>query len=253
MAAAWRLALSLVTLRNEINAAAPRRSRGSDGSIGNLEHQARCSRHNPNRDGVVTAIDVTHDPAGGMDVHALADRLVADPHPQLAYVISRGRIASRATGWRWHAYTGSNPHNVHAHFAVGTGPDCDPVGPYDSTAPWGLTEEDDMFNADTLLAALNDPRVEARLRQMTQAELDEATTMGNLSFSASFRNLVEIARALVNKFNALSAQDPVDIDVDEAELAGLMLPHLLEVLAPEQLAQAIPASVRAELARALAE
>lgn len=246
---AWRLARSLVTFRNEVNAAAPGRSRVSDGTIGDEAHQDRCSRHNPNRAGVVTALDITHDPAGGMDVHALADRLVEDPHPELAYVISRSRIASRATGWRWHAYTGSNPHKIHAHIAVGTGPDCDPTGPYDSTAPWGVAEliGDDDMDATQFLAILNDPRVEARLRQMTQAELDEATTFGNLSFSASFHNLVNVSRATLNALNALAARDAQGepVDVDEAALAREILPALIEVLGPT--------AVRAELARALAE
>ena len=57
----WRLAGSLVTLRNEINAAYPGRSKVSDGSIGDTSHSARVSDHNPDAGGVVRAIDVTQD------------------------------------------------------------------------------------------------------------------------------------------------------------------------------------------------
>ena len=135
---AWRLAKSLVTLRGEVNAWAPNRSKASDGTIGDPAHASRPSRHNPNRYGVVTALDITHDPAGGCDVHALARRLVRAPHPELAYVISNRQISARSGGWAWRAYTGTNPHTVHAHFAVGVGPDSDPAPPYDSTAPWGV-------------------------------------------------------------------------------------------------------------------
>lgn len=134
----WRIARSLSTLRTEINAWAPNRSRISDGTIGDPAHQARASRHNPNRHGVVTALDITHDPKGGCDIHALARRLVKTPHPELEYVISDGQIAKRRTGFKWERYTGSNPHTRHAHFAVGRGTDADPQPPYDSTQPWGV-------------------------------------------------------------------------------------------------------------------
>lgn len=133
-----RLAVSLVTLRAEANALAPKRSKASDGWIGDAAHRARASRHNPNSSGVVTALDLTHDPAHGFDAHAVAERVRRDPHPELAYVISRGRFAGRSTGWRWHVYTGSNSHTAHAHFGVGVGPDSNPVGPYDSRSSWGI-------------------------------------------------------------------------------------------------------------------
>ncbi len=79
----WRLAYSLTTLRAECNAAAPNRRKHNDGDIGDAAHASRVSRHNPYR-GVVTALDITHDPARGMDVHALVRRMTAggrSPHP----------------------------------------------------------------------------------------------------------------------------------------------------------------------------
>lgn len=142
---AWRLAKSLVQLRSEFDAAFPGRSKRSDGTIGDAAHRSRASRHNPNRYGVVTALDITHDPASGCDVHRLARQLVRDPHPELAYVISNAQVASRSRGFVWRTYTGSNPHTLHAHFAVGVGPDSDPMPPYDSTQPWGISQEDDVF------------------------------------------------------------------------------------------------------------
>jgi hypothetical protein len=150
---AWRLAESLVVLRNQIDAMAPRRSKASDGTIGDAAHGSRCSRHNPNDFGVVTALDITHDPARGCDIHAIADHVRRFPHPELSYLISLGRIAGRSTGWAWHRYTGSNPHNIHVHFGVGQGSDCDPQPPYDSPAPWNIgvwipPPEDDMNIAE---------------------------------------------------------------------------------------------------------
>lgn len=136
---AHRLANSLVRLRSEIDALAPNRSRRSDGWIGDAAHLSRASRHNPNRAGVVTALDLTHDPGGGCDIHAIAERIRQRPHPNLAYIISNRRIASKSTGWRWHTYTGSNPHSIHVHFGVGVGSDSDPGPPYDDTKSWGIS------------------------------------------------------------------------------------------------------------------
>jgi hypothetical protein len=134
----WRLATSLVTLRDQIDRTAPDRRRDSDGTIGDKSHRDRPSRHNPNDFDVVCALDVTDDAAHGCPIHVIADRIRTDPHPELAYVISNGRIASRKTGWAWHQYTGANPHKRHAHFAVGVGPDGEPRPPYDSAQRWNI-------------------------------------------------------------------------------------------------------------------
>ena len=142
--AAWRVAGALIQLRNEINALAPNRSKASDGTVGDLEHRERSSRHNPNAAGVVTAFDCTDDPANGCSIHAIAEQLLAkakagQTNPAFEYVVSNGRIASRSSKWEWQKYTGKNPHTHHVHFAVGRGPDKAPGEPYDDTTPWGLS------------------------------------------------------------------------------------------------------------------
>lgn len=137
MARSWRPARSLDTLSDEIDDSAPRRSKVSDGTIGDLAHSQRDSDHNPNGSGVVRAKDFTHDPGGGLDCNVLAEFLAArlGKHPAFgagAYIIWRGRIISTnrlSEGWR--RYTGSNKHNHHLHLSVGT-------SGYDSTAPFGL-------------------------------------------------------------------------------------------------------------------
>lgn len=138
MASDWRLAKSLETLRKECNAAAPNRSKRNDGTIGDRAHQLRDSRHNPNKDKVVTAWDLTHDPENGMNAHKLARELTKNPHPDLYYIISNRGAAYRKTGWKWGLYKGSNPHLGHIHIAVGQGPDGNPTGPYDDTNPWNV-------------------------------------------------------------------------------------------------------------------
>lgn len=140
---AWRVAGALVQLRDEINALAPNRSKASDGTVGDLAHRERASRHNPNAAGVVCAFDVTDDPKNGCAVHLLAEQLVEKARtgqatPAFEYVVSNGRIASRTRGWEWRKYTGKNPHTKHVHFAVGRGPDGSPGEPYDDPTPWGL-------------------------------------------------------------------------------------------------------------------
>lgn len=148
----WRLARSLETLRAEVNAAFPRRSKSSDGTLGDAAHQARPSRHNVNPAGVVTALDLTHDPINGCDIHAIARRIAKNPHPNLEYIISNAQVAKRRTGFKWEPYRGSNPHTRHAHFAVGTGPDSDPQQPYDDTDPWGVApgQEDDIVTPEDI-------------------------------------------------------------------------------------------------------
>jgi peptidoglycan hydrolase-like protein with peptidoglycan-binding domain len=134
----WRLAGSLIQLRTEVNAVAPNRSKASDGAIGNAAHAASRSDHNPQQDGVVCALDVTHDPANGADCHAWAERVRTSGQPCLKYVIFAGRIASVTRGLEWRAYTGSNPHTSHMHVSVGRGGDGRSTEPYDDETSWGI-------------------------------------------------------------------------------------------------------------------
>ena len=116
---AWRLARSLETLRAHINAAHPNRSKISDGTIGDAAHQATASDHNPNRSGVVTALDITHDPAHGFDSWKFAEILRINKDPRVKYVISNGRIFSSVVEpWTWRPYTGANKHAHHVHVSV---------------------------------------------------------------------------------------------------------------------------------------
>jgi hypothetical protein len=121
----WRVAKSLLTLRDQVNARWPNRRKDSDGTIGNAEHASRSSDHNPwihdNGLGIVTAMDITHDPANGCDSYALAQALLNSRDPRIKYVISNRRIASGNAGpspWVWRKYTGANPHDHHCHISV---------------------------------------------------------------------------------------------------------------------------------------
>ena len=121
---AWRVAGSLITLRNQVNAQWPVRRKENDGTIGDANHSARLSDHNPDDYGVVRAIDITHDPANGLDSRKLADLILAKQDPRLKYVISFNRIGSGPGGTSpgvWRPYKvppNKNPHDHHCHISV---------------------------------------------------------------------------------------------------------------------------------------
>ncbi len=116
----WRLARSLEKLRTQVNIKWPDRSKASDGSVGDLSHSARPSDHNP-VNGIVHAIDITHDPLHGFDSYAFADMLLKNRDTRIKYIISNRRIGSGDIGpvpWMWRPYTGANPHDHHCHISV---------------------------------------------------------------------------------------------------------------------------------------
>ena len=129
---AFTVAPCLRALFAEINSIAPARSKATDGTIGDQAHQQRKSDHNPDDHGVVRAIDVTHDPAGGADMAVIAERLRLRRDPRAKYVIFNRRIASTNTDWAWKKFTGSNPHTAHMHVSVVAD------GRADDTSGWGL-------------------------------------------------------------------------------------------------------------------
>lgn len=119
----WVLASSLQRLRDGIEARAPLRSKDSDGSIGDAAHATRASDHNPwvvaGGEGVVTAIDVTHDPANGCDAERLAESLRHGRDDRIKYVIWNRRIFSASVqAWQWRPYNGASPHAHHVHISV---------------------------------------------------------------------------------------------------------------------------------------
>jgi peptidoglycan hydrolase-like protein with peptidoglycan-binding domain len=137
---AWRLAKSLEKMRSQFNQQYPNRNKASDGTVGDASHQSRNSDHNPwikdGSYGVVSAIDITHDPKNGVDVHAIC-RYMSQPgkrDSRIKYMISAKQICSSTTQpWVWRAYTGSNPHQQHAHWSVK-----ETKSHYDDERPWDL-------------------------------------------------------------------------------------------------------------------
>ncbi|HKP83174.1 MAG TPA: MBL fold metallo-hydrolase [Pyrinomonadaceae bacterium] len=138
----WRAAKSLLKLRDQVNTKAPRRNKASDGTIGDTAHCQRNSDHNPwvkdGSIGVVTAMDITNDPAKGCDANTIAEAIRASRDSRVKYIIWNRRIANSAAigsaeAWQWRPYTGENPHTRHVHISVK--PD---KASYDSTATWSI-------------------------------------------------------------------------------------------------------------------
>lgn len=139
---AWRAMGSLLVLRDQANLLAPNRSKASDGLVGDEAHQSTNSDHNPHYvpgvgTEIVTALDLTHDPAHGFDSYWFAEILRRNRDKRIKYVISNHRIfSSYASGsrpaWTWGSYNGIDPHTNHVHISV-----LDAVIS-DTRTPWNL-------------------------------------------------------------------------------------------------------------------
>lgn len=101
----------------------PDRSRVSDGICASSSHsqQNPSSDHEPGPDGLAEAIDISHDPAHGVNTYSLFDRLreecQAGRVDKVKYLISNRRICSTIAGWTWRYYGGSNAHDHHGHIS----------------------------------------------------------------------------------------------------------------------------------------
>jgi hypothetical protein len=109
-------------LRLQIDDEFSDRDRASDGWIGNRAHQSNPSDHNPDKQGIVRAIDIDRDLSGKKKpdlMPYLADQIrhAAKSDKRIAYIIFAGKIASPRMGWRWRKYSGINPHDSHCHIS----------------------------------------------------------------------------------------------------------------------------------------
>lgn len=143
----WRPATSVVKLRDAFNQSYPQRAKGDDGTIASSEHHVQNpnSDHEVNSHGVVCALDITHDPAHGVDTYRIADYMRLHHDARLHYLISHGRIAGDAAfvkknphyhcpgPWQWGVYKGKDPHNEHVHYSILQDPDV-----YDDASAWDI-------------------------------------------------------------------------------------------------------------------
>lgn len=182
----WRLANSLITLRNQLNGMFPARSKASDGAIGDQAHAARKSEHNPNAAGVVRAIDVTHDPKNGVDCHELAKALCTSKDNRVLYIIWNGRITVQGTNLqKWKPYPGKNAHTHHLHISVRA-----EAVFYDTAVKWNL----DGLKADApklSLSTAGTSDASALLSARTNPSSDTVDAAENLPLDAGGENSAE--------------------------------------------------------------
>jgi hypothetical protein len=143
---AWIVTPALARLMADFRTAFPNKDRSSDGTIGDAAHQAETSGHNPDDTAgsraeysdadttaevrAVDADDDLRDPRG-VTMEDVVQRMLRTPADlaRLMYIIYNRRIWRRRNGWRQETYTGSNPHDKHAHFSGDPARD-------DDAAPW---------------------------------------------------------------------------------------------------------------------
>lgn len=103
-----------IAVLQQATALCPKRNRASDGLLPSLAHQ----QQNPNSDhNTGLAVDLTHDPANGIDCVDIFQRLKKDR--RVSYLIHAGKIWSpqRANeGDR--NYDGPNKHPHHLHISI---------------------------------------------------------------------------------------------------------------------------------------
>jgi hypothetical protein len=115
----FTVAASLRAFFDEANRIAPARRKQSDGTIGDENHHPP-SDHCPDSRGVVHALDVTHDPAGGLDCEEVAGAIRARKDSRVKYIIFKRRIMAGSEGpspWKWRQFK-KNPHDKHLHISI---------------------------------------------------------------------------------------------------------------------------------------
>lgn len=121
----WYLNRFLSSWRDAINKRYPKRTKGSEGTIGDARHAASYSEHNPDKDGSVDAFDMDvnlngapndeGDAAELKEIERLKAEFERQPSAQLW--IHRGQIANKdIDNWRRRKYTGPNKHMRHVHW-----------------------------------------------------------------------------------------------------------------------------------------
>jgi hypothetical protein len=101
---------ALAVLR-QATALFPKRKKASDGLLPSAAHL----KANPNSDhNTGLAVDLTHDPIGGVDCKEIFTKLKKDK--RVKYLIFNGRIWQRGVGEK--VYSGSNPHRSHLHISI---------------------------------------------------------------------------------------------------------------------------------------
>lgn len=233
---AWYLAPSLSVLRDEVNARWGQRDKTSDGTIGDAAHQATRSDHNPNERESVDAWDMDKD---GVDVNEVIAAF--QKHPSAHYWIWQRQIADRDDGWRRRPYSGTNPHDRHAHFSI-----YQTRAAEQDTRPWGLLEDD--------MTPAQEKKLDAVLARLTAIEQMTDTVI--TSWSSTNPKAVEqvkvvqvlksLGAAVAGVDEATKAQLRADLNELDAAVAAIpaqTVEALGDLDAPEEIADRLRAAL----------
>jgi len=103
-----------IAVLRQATALFPKRKKLSDGLLPSLAHQ-KASPNSDHNTGL--AVDLTHDPAKGVDCAVIFEKLKEDE--RVSYLIFQGKIWSREKAKQGNRkYVGSNPHNKHLHCSI---------------------------------------------------------------------------------------------------------------------------------------
>lgn len=166
----WIKVAWINTLFDAFNRIAPNRAKDSDGTIGDTAHQGSPSGHNPDdtpgskperedADNIaeVRAADVTSNlRQAGITMEMVVQSILATPaeRDRLIYIIFNHRIWRKSNGWRQEAYSGSDPHENHAHFSGDPASDTD-GGPWNSVLNVGGNMAFSQADEDLIRNAAN--------------------------------------------------------------------------------------------------
>lgn len=123
----WRSAYSITKLCTQLDNLFPGRNKNKDGIFGDRNLCPAYSDHSPtavvNGLGVVTGIDITHDPVSGCSVPKILDNISSSRDKRIKYILHNGRILRSychegKKSWTWHRYEGLNKHKNHTHISV---------------------------------------------------------------------------------------------------------------------------------------
>jgi hypothetical protein len=211
------------SLLAEIDFVGPDRGRESDGTIGDSAHRASSSDHNP--DDTPGSRTPGSDSDSTAEVHA---RDVTDRGPwipgwsmerivqicrgdrRLQNIIYNRRIWSASWGWTERPYSGSNPHDKHAHFGFRYGSGSGASNPENDTSAWGIK------------AAREQEIREATMTQPTQGQMENAAAAGVLGYDG--RGLPGGSTNFLTAFTEMAntiREDDNDLDGVAADVAAL--------------------------------
>jgi hypothetical protein len=248
---AWYLNPFLTSWRGQVNAFFGRRTKASDGTIGDEAHQQTDSQHNKDTDGSVDAWDADVNLLGSpvptgtaAEISAMWDLIHEfERQPQAQLWIFRGQIANRDVGnWRVRTYSGPNKHDHHCHFQSRQAREDQPyTGDLDKVLPATNRGDDVSLTAD-------------QTRQIVREELNGFGAREPLSAIAVRTDFLtnrwspavnDVLRRLGVDVSAIDTVDAADI----AQIVG----GVLAGLDPAGIAQAVADALPADQAKQVAD